>query len=429
MQKLPELVSGLQIWAYTVPEAELVSCLDPEKAIGNARVMQRVNNNFFINNLVHPGLRSPHGAAIRVVPQLSAAAIVEGTVSASRQLLATYIELGEGAQAQRNADALRLVGDSILEMPLDGAHSLIGRYYQALSINRQGPQAYPKANKLLLEVADNAPAIFRAKARVALGTNAINQGDREAAESLYAEAAEILSSCKHGVLHPAFFIRIQRAFIKVAVGDHDGALEDLNKLLPLAQLVGQQYPALLQIYYNNLALRFIQEGRVSEADSLCRIIGQSPFGNVYPDWKDTCALLESKRQQQAGQAFTIGSPFTRRQFSAFLNRPIVMRQPPANVFVLPDKGVPVIAPEEGSPAASHRQRGQVLDFTNWISRKYPKRLRLAPKIKLTRDRIREMTTQQKQAAIVKLVLSADIKDPELERVLNTLCEETPQPAS
>jgi hypothetical protein len=76
------------------------------------------------------------------------------------------------------------------------------------------------------------------------------------------------------------------------------------------------------------------------------------------------------------------------------------------------------------------RRGQVLDFTNWISRKYPKRLHPAPKIKLTRDRIRQMTTQQKQAAIVKLVLSADIKDPELDRVLNTLCEEeAPQPAS
>jgi hypothetical protein len=388
--------------------------------------MQRVNSNFFINNLVNPGLRSPQGSAVKVVPQLSAAAIMEGAVSASRRLLATYIEIGERAQAQRNSDALRLVGDSILEMPLDGAHSLIGRYYQALSINRQGPQSYPKANKLLLEVADNGPAIFRAKARVALGTNANICGDRETAESLYADAENILTSCRHGVLHPAFLIRFQHAFFKTSEGDHRGALDCLTNLLPLARLIGHQYLGLLHIYYNNLAIGLLRQGRLSEAEPLCRILAGSPFRAAYPEWHEPLGLLASQRQPPAGQSFSVGAPFKHTQL-ARLNQPSVVRQPPANVFVLPANGA--LAPEEGSPAASHVQRGQVLNFTNWISRKYPQRLHLAPKIKLTRDRIREMSTQQKQAAIVKLVLSGDIKDPELERVLDTFCEESPCPAS
>jgi len=384
--------------------------------------MQRVNSNFFINNLLYP--LHPRTGAIKVAPKLSAAAVtvMESAMSASRRLLATYIDTGERAHAQRNVDALRLVGDSILELPLVGASSLIGRYYQALAINRQGPQAYPRANKLLLEVADRAPAIFRAKARVALGTNANICGDKKTAESMYAEALTIIGSCGQGGLHPTFLIRFQHAYFKTSKGDHRGALEDLEKLAPLAQLIGQRYPALLQLYYNNLAMGLLRAGRIDEAELLCRILAASPFKRAYPEWGEPLALLASKRQQPLGQAQVTGAGFAR-------STPVAVRQH-TNVFLLPTTGASAIAPEEGSPADSHRKRGRVLDFTGWIGRKtQTTTLHSAPKIKLTRNRIRQMSTQQKQAAILKLVLSDEIKDLELNRLLDILCEDTPQPVS
>jgi hypothetical protein len=183
-----------------------------------------------------------------------------------------------------------------MDLPLGAKFNAIGRYYQALSINRQGPQAYPEAKKILLEVADRAPDIFRAKARVALGTNTNISGDTETAKLLYADAQRIASPGSHGVLHPTFLIRFQHAFIKASEGDHGRALDDLFNLSPLATLVGQRNPGLLQIYYCNLAMGLIRHGRVGEAEPLCGILAASPLRSLFPEWEEPLALLETARQ-------------------------------------------------------------------------------------------------------------------------------------
>ncbi|HEY6327803.1 MAG TPA: hypothetical protein VI756_00600, partial [Blastocatellia bacterium] len=125
---------------------------------------------------VFTGLRTGSGP-LNIHSPLAAAALAGKGLSASHHLLASYIRLGERAQGARDAVALAHAGSSILELPLRQELSYVGEYYLALALNRQGPAAYPDANKILLEVADRAGGIFRAKAMVAYGTNCNNLDD------------------------------------------------------------------------------------------------------------------------------------------------------------------------------------------------------------------------------------------------------------
>jgi tetratricopeptide (TPR) repeat protein len=104
--------------------------------------------------------------------------------------------LGEWAQSVRSAEALSLASQKILSLPLGEAADSIGRYYRALCLNRQGQQAFAEANEILIDVADHAPMLFRAKACVAVATSLYIGGDYKAALEIYAEAARMVGSCE-----------------------------------------------------------------------------------------------------------------------------------------------------------------------------------------------------------------------------------------
>jgi hypothetical protein len=275
-------------------------------------VRNTAKSSFLICDLADCDPRQTHSGAIKIVPRLTAAALVDAARSNSHRRLAEAIQLGEFAQSVRSTDGLSCAARNILNLPLGRAANSIGRYYRALSLNRQGPHAFPEANEILVDVADHGPPLFRSKAGVALATNLRNAGDSKAAPEIYAEAGQIAGACEHGKLHPVFLAALQCSLMKYDEGDYRGALADLERLELLALRVGLEQPALLHNYYNSLAAFLTANGRAEEASRLCDTLLTSPYRDAYPEWKRTCAdiALRTRPRSRSFVSMSVGKPFT-----------------------------------------------------------------------------------------------------------------------
>jgi hypothetical protein len=257
-------------------------------------VKDTAKSSFLICDLDDSDPRQGHPGAIKIAPRLSAAALIYAARSSSHRKLAEAIQLGEWSQSVRSAEGLSRASKIIADLSLGRSANSIGRYYHALSLNRQGPQASAEANEILIDVADHGPDLFRAKARVAFATKLRNAGDTKAALKIHWEALRIVGSCEHGKLHPLFFAALQLALIKFDEGDFSGASAGFQGLEPLARQVGLEFPALLHIYYNNVAFSLIANGRAEETLRLRQILSASPFRDAYPEWQRTCVDIAHK---------------------------------------------------------------------------------------------------------------------------------------
>jgi tetratricopeptide (TPR) repeat protein len=275
-------------------------------------VIHTAKNSFFICDLAGSDPRQTHVGAIKIVPRLTAAAIIDAARSNSHRKLAESIRVGEWAQSVRSAEGLARASQDILNLPLGKAANSIGRYYYALSLNRQGPRAFAEADKILTDVGDHGPLPFRARAFVARGTIQRRRGDDREALVMYTEAARIAGSSEHGDLQPVFLAAYQAAFMKYDEGDHCGALADLQRLQPLASRVGLFLPAFLHNYYNSLAGFLMSCGRLEEASRLRPLLLTSPFRNAYPELERTCAdiALKTGPRRHSFVSMSVAKPFT-----------------------------------------------------------------------------------------------------------------------
>jgi hypothetical protein len=279
------------------------------------KIRQADNTKLFIRHLGESDLRLPSCGVAELIAHLSAAQIGNAAASASQKLLAGYIHLGETGQTLRDEDALAQAARGILDLPLGKEVRAVGFYYQGLHLNRRGQIAFPEANALLSQAADEGPLLFRSKALVAAGTNLYYAGDLQLASELYGEAFDMAGRCSRAALHPQLLILLQRTVIKYRRGDHAGALGDLEKLGPLALHIGAERPALLHAYYNNLAIFLAANGRLSEARHYCEILIASPFWEIHPEWKRTCAhLLPASVGEHQGVASSRAARAPHREF-------------------------------------------------------------------------------------------------------------------
>jgi hypothetical protein len=343
---------------------------------------QRLNINFLTGDLTRFGV--------------TAAAMVDTAISISHSRLASYINIGEKAQLLRDGETLNRVSRAIRGLPLQQASS-IGDYYGALSLNRQGPSAFPESNKILMEVANRGPQLFRAKARVALGTNFRISGDSDASMSALREVAETAGG-QPGCLHPMYLAQLQWVIMRMAECNHGAAIDRLQAMRPLAISLGVEYPSVLPVYYNNLAHVLIETGRLSEAAPLCAALAKSPFLPAYPELRGTLKMFAAKSRAGSRSVCVIGEPL------------------PENRFALPH-AEPRILPATGRFAEKTR-KARVIRLSAWKAKR-DKQLP-QPRIALTTEQIRTMSTQQKQATILKLILEDDITDQELDQILEVV---------
>jgi hypothetical protein len=275
---------------------------------------ERVINNRFIGDLTMSGMRGLQPGTSKIAAPLAAASVTDVAISASRRYLAAYIAEGEIAQTLRDARALRRVGKAIRRLTFLRVAAPIGNYYDGLAMCREGdPASLQEAKRILSAVGDRAPALFRAKAWVAVGTVLCKEGDVKAGQSLHNEAGRIANSCGDSalVLPVAFHAGMSRAFVRSRDGDHHGALIELKGLLPIAGTIGLEFPALLHHFQNNLAIGLAAVGRLDEAQYVAGWLMRSPYLDLYPESRRTCEDIASRRRKPSRNIVFIGEPFTR----------------------------------------------------------------------------------------------------------------------
>jgi hypothetical protein len=84
------------------------------------------------------------------------------------------------------------------------------------------------------------------------------------------------------------------AVIRSVEGDHFGALDDLERLLPAMRSIATTYPSEYYEHLNSLAVELGEVGRLEEANQAVDVVLRSALAPRYPHWQETKAELANK---------------------------------------------------------------------------------------------------------------------------------------
>ena len=290
-------------------------------------------------------MRQHHPGAPKMTAKLIAASVMDSAVSNGRDRLGALIRAGETAQAMRAGDTLRQVGEAIRTLSLDGGTGAIGSYYLGLSLCRRGSDHYQEANELFSSVTSRAPALFLAKAHVALGVNLTIAGDIPSARLIHDEVSRITKYCGSEALPSLFLVALNRSHIQATDGDHQGALRTLWRIGHAAKSIGIEYSPFVNVFKNNLAWELVRNGRLEEAIPIAEELRASRFIDLYPEWLKTSNDILALARKPERCLVTIGERFTGHEAE---RESAVPAPSPDTVRARPQPGVP-----EHNPATDH----------------------------------------------------------------------------
>jgi AraC-like DNA-binding protein len=100
---------------------------------------------------------------------------------------------------------------------------------------------------------------------------------------------------------PVTLIEAQRgiAVLRGLEGDHRAALRDLERLMPLAHVIGKHGHPSYFAFLNSYALELSEHGRTEEAGQVGNVLAANPFINRYREWQGTLSEVESRRKRSS----------------------------------------------------------------------------------------------------------------------------------
>lgn len=246
------------------------------------------------------------------------------------------IKLADSIYRQRRFGPLEYIGKLLLQ----SKHSGAGEYYLALVAKNKG---FTKQALVLVEkAAASFDARIRAKAFLTMGAILREQDRFDESHRFRLQALRLASQSNY--CEPLVAIEAQRAIaiIKSINGDHHSAVADIERLLPMARVIGKQQPGLYYDLLNSFAVELDEVGRADEAIGAINIALASPFAAAYPEWRETRAEIEQKktRANRSFIAFFSVSPLKRNnviQMPTLDNPPLAgraMAEQPAKVINL-----------------------------------------------------------------------------------------------
>lgn len=338
------------------------------------------------------------------------------------------VVLAEHYYAFRQMDSLKQVSQALTSSPLPRQYEPVGRFYQALCIQRFGIGDVEQAARLLEGAAENAPPRYRARAMQSLGSNSFYRGDYQSALLLYGEAARFASRSGIGDPYAALGAQKMTAVINSLEGNHRDAVALLEKLFPFAHAMRSSQPSVYYDYLNSLAVELCEVGRLEEAKKISRIVVASPFASPYPEYRETHDEIELRglRASRSVVAFskTIAeAPLSQPTVDAFVS-PAPLEG--GNVVLLPlaNRGESLV-PVETSPAS---QPARVLSLQEWKERMaklsngdpQDKGRRRPATSKEKEDRIKEMEklgTRGMLLRAMEMLGDEDLSEDQLRRAL------------
>lgn len=400
-----------------------LSPLEIEKHIGNASMQTAASSNLIFTNF------SSFKRLAEVEKQISHAGLYQGiaqalirTFNADRSLgdFATrLVAVADNAYLMRRSDVVGCVGELLLSLPLSRQLEYVAQYYRGLSLNRAGHGETARAGSLFELVADNASFQYRARAMLALGTTSLVADDHKTAASFYQEAMGLLERGR--TFDPMILYTACRmtALIRGSNGDHQGAVANLEKMLPIVRMARSIQPFAYYDYLNALAVELSEVGRLEQARWASEIALASPFAFAYPNWRETFDDIVAKQQRASRSIIAVpersretpppSSPEGRRTFIERLRES-------RNLVRLP--APEVAANVSADPQRSGKTPGRVLNFEQWktLSRSSSGPL----PARLSTEQREQMTTAQKLIRLMDLVSRDETDDETIDRILEAV---------
>jgi hypothetical protein len=112
-----------------------------------ARIRQTESDKPFIGHLDRFDVRRASAGALELVSCVAAAKAGLATACTARALLAGYTAIGERGQVLRNPAAMAYAARGIQDLSLGKETSLVGTYYDALSLSRAGKLGLTKPSR------------------------------------------------------------------------------------------------------------------------------------------------------------------------------------------------------------------------------------------------------------------------------------------
>jgi AraC-like DNA-binding protein len=216
--------------------------------------------------------------------------ILSSTVKVERAQLYQLVQSAETSYCLRDIESQRQIGQ--LLQSFGYPFNQLGKYYESIYLYRTGQ--FEKARELLESVAESAPARYRSKALLSLSAVEYSIGRFEESLRLHLQTS---STCDDLVT----LLEAQRgvAMLRSTEGKHRAALRELERLLPLAHVIGKRGHPSYFAFLNSYALELSESGRVDEAEQVSDAVAASPFIKRYREWEETVSEIQSKRKRRS----------------------------------------------------------------------------------------------------------------------------------
>lgn len=324
--------------------------------------------------------------------------------------------LAERAYAFRRPDLLGELGRTLISLPLGREYNSAGRYFSALACLQAGN--WEAGGKILSRVVSEPSHRYTSRALQSLGAVFHFGRDYSSALKLYVEAGR--RSIYKGGEHPLTTIYSQQniAIIKGKEGDHHGAVEDLERLVPFGQSVGLIYPQAYYFLLNGLAVELNEVGRHEQAHRFSEIAFRSPIAPAYPEWGETFRDIQLKLRRGSRSIVAVSPSITepdRTEFPA-VKKQIVPRTivKSTSLVPLPERPVPNELPEY---ARTQRSTARVLDFQQWKERA---KSQFSHATALSTEQRSEMTIGEKLIRLMDLISHDDTDDQTIDVILEAV---------
>jgi tetratricopeptide (TPR) repeat protein len=162
---------------------------------------------------------------------------------------------------------------------LEQRHAPIAAYYQGYLEQFRERRDLSAARSHLEYALDYAPRYYQTRAALVLGSVANHQEDYKTEAECYRLALRVNTDDRFAAIEAHRAIAI-RASVE---GDHEKAIDLLNKVMPLS--VGSGY--LQAQLFNALAVELRAVGRLQEAVRLSEFACASPLASVYAEFQET----------------------------------------------------------------------------------------------------------------------------------------------
>ena len=362
------------------------------------------NNNliltdfFSFNRVVERENRFSHGGLYQEIARTVARGFqTDQTLADFAGKLAS---VADHAYGTRQFDIVGCVSRLFLMLPLSRQLESVGQYYLALSLNRGSSGDIARAGCLFEWVADNGSSQYRARAILALGTNSCAAGDYQTAMSFYREVMRMVAHDQAFDPVTFYFTGRMTAVIRGMNGDHQGAVADLESILPSARMASALQPYAYYDYLNTLAVEMAEAGRLEQARRASQVALASPYASAYHEWHETLDEINLKTRRAS------------RSIVRVSQAPSEERDSPTQILSWSADHV-----RQANPAPRRANHSaSIISLQDW-KKKVEKKSNENTRKKPTAEEIRSMDFTEKQATITRFVYADEVTEEMLDSIL------------